>query len=146
MTLYCQTLDALPRALTANLAPGARSSHFLEVDPSTGAEVERYTYRWRDFQVNFYLTRAPDITPQLQSFVDFAARLARARGSGLDWAFIRRVQATRLVIGYDAGPDYLEQSRFERLEDMIVSIRHATQSLLLWEGAIYDEYGRVLIG
>ena len=146
MTLYCQILDELPAAQMARLGPGARSSHFLDLDPHTGVEVERYIYRWRDFEVNFYLTRQPEIAAHLQGFIEYASRRARASGRALDRAFVRRIQATRLVIGYDAGPNYLEQSRFERLEDMIVSMRHSTQSLLLWEGAIYDEHGRLLIG
>ena len=130
----------------ARLGPGARSTHYLEYDQNSGAEVERYNYRWRDFEVNFYLRRRPDIDADLDHFVEFAERIARARGEALDRAFIRRIYATRLVIGYDAGPDYLEPSRFDRLEDLIVSVRHSTQSLLLWDGRIYDEFGRLLIG
>lgn len=146
MTLYCQTADRLPAALMSRLAPGARATHVFELDANTGADVERYSYSWRDFEVNFYLTRRPQIVRQLHSFLDTAAVLAHARGRHLDHDFVRRVHSTRLVIGYDAGPNYLERSRFERLEGMIVAVRDTTRSLLHWEGGIYDEHGRLLIG
>src|SRR4051794_30637779 len=122
MTLYCQMLDALPEHQMARLGPGARSTHFLERDPNTGFDVERYNYRWRDFEVNFYLSRQPEIAPLLQDLLDYAASQARATGHALDHAFVQRVRMTRLVIGYDAGPNYQERSRFERLESMIVAI------------------------
>ena len=146
MTLYCQTCDMLPEAQMSLLGAGARSTHFIERDPNTGANVERYNYRWRDFEVNFYLSRQPEIAAHLQGIIDYANRKARANGLALDREFVRRLQATRLVIGYEAGPNFWESSRFERLEDMIVAIRNSTRSLLLWEGGIYDEYGRLLIG
>ena len=106
MTLYCQTLDVLPAALMATLGPGARATHFIDADPNTGGEVERYNYRWQDFTVDFYVTRQPDIAPQLLRLIDFATRRAHAKGQALDRAFVRRIQATRLVIGYEAGPNY----------------------------------------
>ncbi len=146
MTLYCQSLDRLPSVQMAMLGPGARSTHLFDIDPNTGVEVELYTYRWSDFEVCFYVSRQPEIEPQLRQLIDFAARRARASGQALDSAFVRRILATRLVIGYEAGPNYQERSRFERLEHMIVTMRQNTQSLLVWEGAIYDEYGRLLIG
>ena len=146
MTLYCQTVDMLPEAQMSLLGVGARSTHIIERDANTGANVERYNYRWRDFEVNFYLSRQPEIASHLQGIIDYANRKARANGLALDREFVRRLQATRLVIGYEAGPNFQEPSRFERLEDMIVAIRNSTRSLLLWEGGIYDEYGRLLIG
>ena len=146
MTLYCQTVDVLPEAQMCRLGSGARSTHIIERDPNTGADVERYNYRWRDFEVNFYLSRQPEIATHLQGIIDYAYKRARANGFALDRDFVRRIQATRLVIGYEAGPNFQERSRFERLEDMIVAIRNSTRSLLLWEGGIYDEYGRLLIG
>lgn len=145
MTLYCQTLDALPQGQMARLGPGARTTQYLDRDPNTGLDVERYNYRWHDFEVNFYLSRQPEIAPLLQDFIEYARRRARANGHALDREFVRRIQMTRLIIGYDAGPNYLERSRFERLEDMIVALRGSTRSLLLWDGSIFDEYGNLLI-
>jgi len=55
--------------------------------------------------------------------------------------FMHRVRSTQLVIGYVAQPDIENQDRFDRLEALILSIRDDTQSLLFWEGAIYDENG-----
>ncbi|HLJ53443.1 MAG TPA: hypothetical protein VKT77_00305 [Chthonomonadaceae bacterium] len=107
--------------------------------------MERYTYQWRDFQVNLYLTRRPHIARQVHSFLEYAAALAQAQGATLDQEFIRRVRSTRIIIGYDAGPNYLEHSRFQRLETILVALRDITGSLLHWEGAIYDQDGRLLI-
>ena len=80
MTLYCQSFDALPEAQMALLGPGARSTHIIERDPNTDADVERYNYRWRDFEVNFYLSRQPEIATHLQGIIDYAYKRARANG------------------------------------------------------------------
>jgi hypothetical protein len=146
MTLYCQTLDQLPEAQMRQLGPGSRLSHFVERDANTGADVERYTYRWSDFQIDLYVTRPPDITAHLKGFVTYANGVVRANRKALDAAFVRRVYATRLVIGYVAGPDYEEPSRFARLEDLILTMCYNTQSLLFWEGRVYDENMNLLIG
>ena len=146
MTLYCQVLDELPPNQMARLGPGSRSTHFWESDAETGADVERYTYVWRDLQVDLFITRPPYIASQVEDFVGYAASLARAGRHALDPDFVRRIRATRLVIGYVAGPDIGDNSRFERLEDLILTLCHATGSLLFWEGRIYDENGGVLLG
>lgn len=146
MTLYCQTLDHLPEAHMRQLGPGSRVSHFVERDANTGADVERYAYRWSDFQIDLYITRHPDIAAHLQEFVSYANGIVRARHRTLDAAFVRRVYATRLVIGYVAGPDYEARNRFARLEDLILTLSYDTQSLLFWEGRVYDENMNLLIG
>ena len=146
MTLYCQVYDQLPEPQMSRLGPGSAYTHFYERDAQTGAEIERYTYSWRDFQIDLYVTRRPQIVTHLEGVIRHALRIATSRGGALDPTFVQRVRSTRLVIGYVAGPDYQEQSRFQRLEAMILAIAYNTQSLLLWEGTIYDENGRSIIG
>jgi hypothetical protein len=146
LTLYCQTLDRLPRAHMARLGSGSKVTHFIEQDAKTGAEVERYRYAWKDFAVDLFVTRRPEIKPHLEEFITYAARIVRAGGRALDPAFVRRVRATRLMVGYVAGPDYEEAGRFRRFEDLILTLAQTTQSLLFWEGRVYDEAMQLLIG
>ena len=145
MTLYCQIFDQLPEVQMAQLGPGSAYFHFFERDAHTGADVERYTYTWRDFQVDLFVTRRPENLAHLEGFVRYAANAARAKGKALDPSFAQRIRSTRLVIGYVAGPDYQEHSRFRRLEHLILTLAQSTCSLLLWEGVIYDESGNSVI-
>jgi len=146
VTLYCQIYDQLPEAQMAQLGRGSLYSHYFERDAQTGSDIERYAYAWRDFQIDLYLTRRPANMSHLEEFLRYARKAAMARGKALDPAFVHRIRSTRLMIGYVAGPDYQEQSRFDRLEDLILSLAYNTQSLLLWEGVIYDERGNPAIG
>ncbi len=146
MTLYCQTMDQLPPAMMARLGNGAEYSHALERDRKSGAVTERYQYRWSDFIVNLYARREPDIDGSLQEFIATAADTARSHGKVLDPDFVDRILLTRLVIGYDAGPDYQDASNFVRLESVILTLCRHTRSLLLWEGRVYDENMDLLVG
>jgi len=145
MTLYCQTLDQLPEKYMKSLGKGSRATHFWEEDPETGADVERYTYAWRDFQIDLYINRRPEICAHLESFLTYASNLARARRQTLDPDFMQRVRSTQLVIGYVAQPDIEKQDRFDRLESMILTLSADTQSLFFWEGDIYNEDGHILL-
>jgi hypothetical protein len=145
MTLYCQIFDQLPEPQMVQLGPGSTYSHFLERDAQSGEEVERYAYSWRDFQIDLYVTRRPANLAHLEGFVQLAANAAMARGKALDSTFVQRIRSTRLVIGYVAGPNYQEKSRFKRLESLLLTLAFYTHSLLLWEGIIYDECGNSVI-
>ena len=146
MTLFCQKIDHLPPAEMKLLCRGAQASHYWERDPQTGLDVERYTYAWRDFQIDLYITAQPDIVADLEGFLRHASNLARGKRQVLSSDFKQRVRSTQLLIGYIAGPDYDEPSRFHRLENLVLGLCESTQSILFWQDKIYDEYGALLIG
>ncbi|MHC4404099.1 MAG: hypothetical protein ACYTG0_30965 [Planctomycetota bacterium] len=139
MTIYCPT-DDLPLNALAGLAGDADFS----TDESDG-EVTAYHYVWPDLTIHINLFRGAELESQLDGFVAYAESVASSKGVSLEPAVIDRIRSTKLVLGFVVTPDYEDESRFERVQDIVGAIAYNTASIVFWEGSMLDENAAPLI-
>lgn len=136
MTIYCQNLAELPLEQMARLWDGCQ----FPVECG-GRGIPRYRYVWPDLTITAHPRSAEQDPSHLSGVVVYLGNVARARGGELPELVVKRVMATKLVLGFVVEPDYEEESRFERLQDLVATICYNTSSLLFWEGDLYDQNG-----
>jgi hypothetical protein len=114
MTIYCPT-DALPLTALAGLARGAK---FSAVE--SGGEVTAYRYVWPDLTIQINLLRGAALESHLDGFVGYAEHVAKNKGIAVVNGVVDRIRSTKLVLGFVVTPDIDDDSRFERLQDILV--------------------------
>lgn len=137
--IYSQFLDSLPEQQMQGLAEGCQFATVSENGVAT-----QYRYEWLDMRLVLNVLPKSELRNHLDGFVGFLTNAYVSNGKPINSRLIERIKRTQLVIGVVVEPDYNENSRFMRLQDILGAISCNTKSLVFFEGAIIDENGQHL--
>lgn len=137
-TLYSTKYEELPDDEMALLA-----SDGIELTIGANEDGERrYVYRGPGFEVVCTALAARKVPGHLQGFVGWVRKLCGGAPDSRVQRIIERIHATRLVIGVVITP---EREAAGRAEQVLATLCSGTESLLFFDGEIYDKNAVLLL-
>ena len=134
MTIYIPKLLELPSDQMALLDPTAKFS----VRQAAG-RLAAYIYDWPDLRVVVNVMPDTERPDHLEQFVSWLEGGTRSLGKSMSPKLVTRVRSTTIVLGFVVEKTTDQEVWYDRVQDMIGMICSNTQSIVFWEGMIFDE-------
>ncbi len=134
MTIYVPELRELPPEEMALLDATAKFSV-----RRSGARVSTYVYDWPDLRVVVNVMPDAERPDHLEQFVRCLNDRTKSLGKALSPELVSRIRSTTIVLGFVVEKATDREVWHGRVQDMIGMICFNTNSIVFWEGMIFDE-------
>jgi hypothetical protein len=129
----------------STLPPGQMSVLVEGVPPTVeqAGEKVKYIYAWPDLKIICTEFPGAELAEHLEGFVGYVARIFRGSPESRALRIVDRIKATKLVVGVEVIPG---RDPEERTDEVVGKLCGGLQSIMFFEGALYEWDGRLILG